>query len=160
MAAARRQGGIFGAMSKLTSILICAVVVAGGAFAQSTSGSKASQEAKAKPAPAKDCCAELAKAAQDAKPGVAQDCCEAESAKTAALAQEDCCKSTDTKPMKKGDPGCCNEKGALAKFKVYLSGGYKFFGCEGSAKKAREEMLSKGLKPGPVQKVTSKVKIA
>ena len=36
-------------------------------------------------------------------------------------------------------------KDALAKFKVFVSGaGYKFFGCEGSAKKGREELIAKG----------------
>lgn len=69
-----------------------------------------------------------------------------------------CCKSTAEKPMAKGDKGCCNEKGGLAKFKVFVAGqGYQFYGCEGSAAEGRAEWKSKGKVVGAVQKVTSKV---
>ena len=68
-----------------------------------------------------------------------------------------CCKSTASKPMMKGDKGCCNEHGQQAKFKVYVAGvGYKYFGCEGSAKKGAAAHSAKGHKVGRVQKVTSK----
>lgn len=68
-----------------------------------------------------------------------------------------CCKSTEAKPMAKGEKGCCNAKGELAKFKVYVVGvGYKFFGCEGSAAKGREEIVAAGQLAGKVQKVVGK----
>jgi hypothetical protein len=72
--------------------------------------------------------------------------------------KEACCKSTEAKPIGKGDKGCCNAKGANAKYKVYVAyEGYKFFGCEGSAKQAREEFVKQGYIVGNVQKVNSKV---
>jgi hypothetical protein len=149
-------------MIKICLSSLAVVVLAGAVVGQAAqTKQKAAPVEKAKAA--QSSCAEQAKAESAAKSQAAasQDCCEAEAAaKAEAKAQDECCKSTEAKPMAKGDPGCCNEKGAPAKFKVYLYGGYKFFGCEDSAAKAREDMLAKGLKPGPVQKVTSKAKIA
>lgn len=86
----------------------------------------------------------------------------AEAARMAAQAEgkEACCKSTSEKPMAKGDPGCCNAKGAVAKFKVFVAGtGYQYFGCEESAGKGRTQLMAKGAKVGPVQKVRGKVAI-
>lgn len=72
-----------------------------------------------------------------------------------------CCKSTEEKPLAKGDPGCCNAKGELAKFKVWVVGeGYRFFGCEGSAGKARMELQDAGHRVGAVQVVLSKIYIS
>ena len=63
-----------------------------------------------------------------------------------------CCKSTAEKPMAKGDKGCCNAEGEKPKFKVYVAGeGYKFFGCEGSAKDGRSALVAKGARVGKVQ---------
>lgn len=86
----------------------------------------------------------------------------AEAARMMAQAEgkDACCKSTAEKPMAKGDPGCCNAKGAPAKFKVFVAGsGYRYFGCEDSAGKGRSQLLAKGAKVGPVQKVRGKVAI-
>lgn len=103
---------------------------------------------------------------EDAKKGSKESvCCQEEKAKPVADAKaskqaEDCCESTDEKPIAKGEKGCCNEKGQPAKFKVFVANkGYKFFGCEGSAGKARDEFIAKGVKVGSIQKVTSKVLI-
>lgn len=86
-----------------------------------------------------------------------QDC--DEMAKT-AKAEDECCKSTAAKPMKVGDPGCCNNANEIAKFKLFVVGrGYAYFGCEGSAGKARMALVKKGEFVGSVQKVASKVKI-
>lgn len=71
-----------------------------------------------------------------------------------------CCKSTAAKPIAKGDKGCCNEKGAQAKFKVFVAGhGYKFFGCEGSAKKGRQELVARHTRVGRVQPVVGNAAI-
>ncbi|MCW5943928.1 MAG: hypothetical protein KIS66_16990 [Fimbriimonadaceae bacterium] len=97
-----------------------------------------------------------------AKGAKSDDAFLAEAARMAAEAEgkEACCKSTVEKPMAKGDPGCCNAKGAPAKFKVFVAGvGYKYFGCEDSAGKGRSQLLAKGAKVGPVQKVAGKVAI-
>jgi hypothetical protein len=117
----------------------------------------AQSDAKAKAAPGakQDCCPELAKTAKAAQ---STDCCAQEA--QAAAKTDECCKSTEAKPMAKGDPGCCNAKGQPARFKVYVAGsGYQFFGCEGSAGKARQALLKSGAKVGKVQKVSSKVLI-
>src|SRR5687767_8748152 len=88
-----------------------------------------------------------------------KSCCSAEKmvtakAQTKVDGKEACCKSTEKKPVAKGDKGCCNAKGEVAKFKVYVAfEGYKFFGCEGSAKKGREELAANGYIVGEVQKV-------
>jgi len=67
-----------------------------------------------------------------------------------------CCKSTVEKPMAKGDKGCCNAKGEKPKFKVYVAGeGYKFFGCEGSAKEGRSALVAKGARVGKIQPTTN-----
>ena len=65
-----------------------------------------------------------------------------------------CCRSTEAKPVAKGEAGCCNAPGEPKKFKVFVTGkGYAFFGCEGSAGEGRKELVAKGAKVGPVQKV-------
>jgi hypothetical protein len=92
----------------------------------------------------------------------AEDAFLAEAARMAASteAKKACCKSTPAKPMAKGDKGCCNAKGETAKFKVFVANeGYKFFGCEGSARKGREELVASGARVGAVQKVTGRVRI-
>lgn len=76
-----------------------------------------------------------------------------------ANGKEACCKSTAAKPQAKGEGSCCNAKGQTAKFKVWTEAGYKFFGCEGSAAKGRDELIAKGLIVGQVQPVVGKVAI-
>lgn len=64
-----------------------------------------------------------------------------------------CCKSTPEKVVAKGAKGCCNAPSEPKPFKVFVAGeGYARFGCEGSAKKGRQELIAKGKKVGPVQK--------
>lgn len=112
-----------------------------------------------------DCCAaeKMATIKAQTKVEKTDDCCASEKmATTKAQAKvngkDACCKSTEAKPMAKGDKGCCNAKGESAKFKVYVAyEGYKFFGCEGSAKKGRDELVKQGYIVGNVQKVNSKV---
>jgi hypothetical protein len=83
---------------------------------------------------------------------------EAERMMMEAEGKKACCKSTPEKPVAKGEKGCCNAKGELAKFKVWVGDKYAYFGCEGSAKKARNELMKKGMANiGPVQKVKGKV---
>lgn len=89
----------------------------------------------------------------------ADACCGDKAAKAVAANKAQCCKSTPTKAVAKGGPGCCNEKGQLAKFKVFVSGSYKFYGCEGSAKQARMDFIAQGLTVGKVQPVRSKITI-
>lgn len=74
-----------------------------------------------------------------------------------AESKQECCKSTAEKVVAKGGTGCCSEKGALAKFKVFANGTYKYFGCADSAAQARKEMLAHGTRPGKVQKVRGRV---
>lgn len=74
--------------------------------------------------------------------------------------KESCCKSTAAKPIAKGDKGCCNAKDALAKFKVFVDGEWKFYGCQGSATKGRAEWVTKAFNVGKVQPVTSRVTIS
>ena len=113
-----------------------------------------------------DCCGAAAKMTTvktQTKVDKKDDCCASEkmaTTKTQAKVdgKEACCKSTEAKPVAKGDKGCCNAKGEVAKFKVYVAfEGYKFFGCEGSAKKGRDELVKNGYIVGNVQKVNSKV---
>ncbi len=83
--------------------------------------------------------------------------CESMASENAAAEQDECCKSTDAKPVKKGEGDCCNAADAPAKFKVYVEGkGYRFFGCEESANKARETYTKDGIMTGAVQKVVMK----
>ncbi len=78
----------------------------------------------------------------------------------AAEGRKACCQTTATKSVEKGEDGCCNAAGEPAKFKVFVAGqGYKFFGCEDSAKEGRFELKAKGLKVGQVQKVSNKTSI-
>lgn len=101
-----------------------------------------------------------------------QDCCkkqmsqeeafllEAKKMEMAAEGKKACCQSTAAKVVEKGGQGCCNAKGTPAKFQVLVAGkGYKYFGCEGSAKQGRQELLAKGMKVGKVEKVKGKVLI-
>ena len=85
-----------------------------------------------------------------------------EETKTTKLAngKDACCKSTPAKPIAVGEKGCCNAAGELAKFKLMVNGNYKYYGCEGSAGKARKDLASKGAKVGKVQPVSGKVKIS
>ncbi|HZH97565.1 MAG TPA: hypothetical protein VEX38_01225 [Fimbriimonadaceae bacterium] len=77
-----------------------------------------------------------------------------------AQGKEACCQTDATKSVEKGAKGCCNAKAEPAKFKVFVAGeGYKYFGCEGSAKKGRQELVAKGEKVGRVQKVRTKVSL-
>jgi hypothetical protein len=78
---------------------------------------------------------------------------EAERMTLAAEGKSACCKSTATKTVAKGGKGCCNAKEAPKPFKVFVRGeGYRFFGCGGSAAKARTEMRTAGRVVGPVQR--------
>ena len=160
-------------MNKLALIASLLVAAALGAAQDTCCAAGKAVEKKAQTAkaakPQGDCCAATEKAvekkaqtAKAAKPAAQGECCaagekavdmKAQTAKT----QEECCKSTEAKPLAKGDPGCCNAKGETAKFKVYVvGGGYKLFGCEGSAKKGREDIVAGGKLAGPIQKVVSK----
>lgn len=68
-----------------------------------------------------------------------------------------CCKSTEQKVVMKGDKGCCNNVAEVARFKVFVAGqGYKFFGCEDSAKQGRSTLVAKGSKVGKIQRVSTK----
>lgn len=92
-----------------------------------------------------------------------EDCggCASKEVKAEAKATESCCKSTAANPIAKGEKGCCNEKGALAKFKVWADGTYHFFGCQGSASKARIDLARQGaLVVGRVQPVVGRVAMA
>lgn len=81
-------------------------------------------------------------------------------AKAKASSEKQCCKSTPEKPIPQGAPGCCNAPGGLAKFKVWVVGsGYKFYGCEGSARDGRNELMASGHRVGAVQRVTGRVTI-
>jgi hypothetical protein len=101
------------------------------------------------------CCGEEAASAEK------QAKIQANIAKVKAQGKEACCKTDDKKAVAKGEAGCCNEKGQLAKFKVWVvNEGYRFFGCEGSANKGREELSTQGYRVGNVQKVLSRVRIA
>ena len=103
-------------------------------------------------------------------------------AKSQSKAEEDCCatdaKKAPAKPAaqaaKASKEDCegmagCEEMGAkamakpkkeLAKFKVYVAyDGYKFFGCEESAKKGRESLVADGYIVGQIQKVRRKILI-
>ncbi len=99
-----------------------------------------------------------------------QDCCkkqmsqeeafmlEAKKMMMAAEGKQPCCQSTAEKVVEKGAKGCCNEKGQPAKFQVMVVGkGYKYFGCEGSAKQGRKDLIAKGPKVGKVEKAKAKV---
>jgi hypothetical protein len=77
----------------------------------------------------------------------------------ASEGKKSCCRTTASKAVAKGDAGCCNAKGKDAKFKVFVAGSYQYFGCEGSASKARSEMVGKGQRVGRVQPVTGRVRI-
>ena len=78
----------------------------------------------------------------------------------ASEGKDACCKSTEGHMVMKGETGCCSAKGEVAKFKVFVLGtGYKFFGCEDSAKKGRNDLAASGAKVGNVQKVRSRVVI-
>ncbi len=71
-----------------------------------------------------------------------------------AEGKQACCKSTAAKVVVKGAEGCCNAPGEKMAYKVYVAGaGYKTFGCSGSAAKGRQELVAKGVKVGPVQKI-------
>jgi hypothetical protein len=73
-----------------------------------------------------------------------------------AEGKQACCKSTAAKTVVKGEGECCNAPGSPVKFKVYVAGnGYKYFGCDGSAAKGRQELIAKGNKVGKVQPVSS-----
>lgn len=90
-------------------------------------------------------------------------CCKEKAKVVAQVAEgkEACCKSTAAKPQAKGEGDCCNAKGQLAKFKVFAEGKYHFFGCEGSAKKGRADLVAQGyVGVGEVQKVKGKVFIS
>lgn len=102
---------------------------------------------------------------------MAQTCCQAKkvSADDAFLTEANkmmlasegkkaCCKTTAKVAVAKAEKGCCNEKGELAKFKVFVSGkGYAFFGCPDSAAQGRKAAIAKGAKTGPVQAVSGRV---
>jgi len=87
-------------------------------------------------------------------------CCAGEKQVKAVAAQKaQCCQSTTGKTIAKAGAGCCNEKGQLAKFKVFVAGSYKFYGCEMSAKQARMDLIAQGKKVGKIQPVRSRVTI-
>jgi hypothetical protein len=103
------------------------------------------------------CCGGDAKP-QSAQAREAEFMAEANRMALKAEGKEACCQTTSAKKVAKGDKGCCNAKAEPAKFKVFVAGsGYKYFGCEGSAKKGRQELVAKGQKVGKIQKVRSKV---
>lgn len=84
--------------------------------------------------------------------------CASKEVKAEAKDKELCCKSTAANPIAKGSKGCCNAKGALARFKVWADGTYHFFGCQGSASKARLDLARQGaLVVGRVQPVVGRV---
>lgn len=154
-------------------VSVCFVVMASFALAQDHCAGTASGKEKSKDKAcankvmAQDHCAGGASSKEKSKDMACANKVMTEDQKFFAMAQQmqmeaegkkACCKSTAKKPMAKGDKGCCNEKGSAAKFKVFVSGeGYKYFGCEGSAKKGRTEWAAKGKTVGSVQKVTSRV---
>jgi hypothetical protein len=108
------------------------------------------------------CCDSNLMALNQEKAEKKEACCAKEGAvaKTEGT-KEACCKSTEAKVVAKGEKGCCNAKGEMAKFKVFVANeGYKFFGCEGSAKKGRAELVAAGKSVGGVQKVKSKVRVS
>jgi hypothetical protein len=106
-----------------------------------------------------ECC--KSKAAKVQVKAEGGECCKAKAGKVQVKMEgkEACCKSTAAKPMAKGGKGCCNETGALAKFKIFVDGQYMYYGCEGSANKARKEMMPVAFRVGAVQKVSGKVMI-
>lgn len=88
------------------------------------------------------------------------ECCAGEKQMKAVVAKKgQCCQSTNGKAIAKAGSGCCNEKGQLAKFKVFVSGNYQFFGCENSAKQARMDLIAQGKKVGKIQQVRGRVTI-
>jgi hypothetical protein len=75
----------------------------------------------------------------------------------AAEGKKACCQTTAEKAVEKGAKGCCNAPEAPKPYKVFVAGvGYKYFGCEGSAKEGRQELVAKGNKVGPVQKAAKR----
>lgn len=82
---------------------------------------------------------------------------EADEMLMASEGKKACCKSMPGHMVAKGEKGCCNEKGALAKFKVWTGEKYAYFGCKGSAESGRAELAAKGAAVGKVQPVSGRV---
>ncbi len=74
-----------------------------------------------------------------------------------AEGKDECCQSTPLQPKAVGDPGCCNQKGAVAKFKVWNGKTFQYYTCADAAHTARKSLLARGMKAGKVQKVIGKV---
>jgi hypothetical protein len=144
-------------MNKALLTLISVVVAAGGAIAlvqDHCADKKPAAKAEAK----QDCCAPKSLNGEEAFMAEAKKMMM--QAHSIEKKEDACCKSTAEKVVPKGGEGCCNAKDEPAKFKVFVAGvGYKFFGCEESAAKARKELLAKHSKVGQVQKVVSKMAI-
>jgi len=151
---------------KVLIISILAVATSGAAFAATTGTCATGVKVKSADA---GCCASKAKtvaktesacASKAAKPVAkaagAGSC--AVKAKTVAKT-ESCCASKAAKPVAKAGKGCCNAAGEFAKYKVFVDGQYMFYGCQGSAGKARTEMVAVAFNVGKIQIVTGKVMI-
>ena len=67
------------------------------------------------------------------------------------------CSATKVAVASKSGKACGAKGTGYAKFKVFVDGNYMFYGCQGSATKARKEMMPVAFKVGQVQKVAGKV---
>lgn len=90
------------------------------------------------------------------KHGEIKACCAAKGLPQPKPAAKECCESEADHKIMKGEDGCCNAPGLPAHFKVWASGTYHFFGCEGSAAHGRADLVKKGYVVGNVQPVVSK----
>jgi hypothetical protein len=140
--------------------IVLAILASSVAIAFAAHQGQASCADKPKTAVKGDACCKDKAAPKTAAQKEKEFLAEAQRMTMAAEGKEACCKSAPEKAVAKSDPGCCNAKTEAAKFKVFVAGeGYKFFGCEGSAKKGRASLVAQGKRAGSIQKVTSKTLI-